>query len=421
MYSTGFTCIRGWLVIIISIFNNFVAVKKLRNLLTIYLKRGIIAVGDNMLISFKVKNFKSFKDEITLDFTQKHDYKFNGLCVKDGLLSKCIIYGPNASGKSNLGLALFDIVPLLTDKHIEDILMDGMSYINADGKENYAEFEYKFKFKKDIITYFYKKYSPTELMYEELYVNDKKVFSYDFDSKTQHLENMELINAETLNFDYYENNLALLRYIANNTIQSDDSIVKFLMNFVSHMLWFRSLQNNGYIGLQTGGTNLSEWIIENGYVNEFSKFLYDMAGISVDLISAEQIFQNQQSKILLEKHKKNPLLFDRVASTGTRALQLLFFWTKSFDQVSLLFMDEFDAFYHYDLARNIVRYIIELDNVQAIFTTHNSFLASNELLRPDAYFKIENGKIKSFSDSTNRELREGHNLEKLLRNGEFDE
>lgn len=374
-----------------------------------------------MLISFKVKNFRSFKDEIKLDFTQKHDYKFNDLCVKDGLLSKCIIYGPNASGKSNLGLALFDIVPLLTDKHIEDILMDGMSYINADGKNDYAEFEYCFKYKEDIITYSYKKYSPTVLLYEELYVNDKKVFSYDFDSKIQHLENMELINAETLNFDYYENNLALLRYIANNTIQNDDSIVKFLMNFVSHMLWFRSLQSNGYIGLQTGGTNLSEWIIENGYVNEFSKFLYDMAGINVDLISAEQIFQNQQSKILLEKHKKAPLLFDRVASTGTRALQLLFFWTKSFDQVSLLFMDEFDAFYHYDLARNIVKYIIELDNVQAIFTTHNSFLASNEVLRPDAYFKIEKGKIKSFSDSTNRELREGHNLEKLLRNGEFDE
>lgn len=380
-----------------------------------------MVLGDNMLISFSVKNFKSFKEKIKLDFTQKHDYKFNDSCVKNGLLTKCIIYGPNASGKSNLGLALFDIVPTLTDKHVEDILMDSVNYINADSNDDFAEFEYCFKYDSSIIKYVYRKKSPKELQYEKLCVNNYVVYEYDFITQKYTLGNMELINAETLNFDYYESDLAVLRYIANNTIQNDNSIVKYIMNFVSHMLWFRSLQNNGYIGLTTGGTNLSEWIIENNYVEDFSKFLYKMAGIKVDLQYAQQILPTKQNKFLLEKHSKHPLMFDSVASTGTRALQLLYFWTKSFGDVSLLFMDEFDAFYHYDLAKNIVKYIIELDNLQAIFTTHNSFLASNDILRPDAYFKIENGKIKSFSDSTDRELREGHNLEKLLRNGEFDE
>ena len=43
------------------------------------------------------------------------------------------------------------------------------------------------------------------------------------------------------------------------------------------------------------------------------------------------------------------------------------------------------------------------------------------LLRPDCYFQIKDGVLKSLADSTKRELREGHNLEKMLRQGKFDE
>ena len=113
------------------------------------------------------------------------------------------------------------------------------------------------------------------------------------------------------------------------------------------------------------------------------------------------------------------MVFENVASNGTRALELLFYWSRKFKDVSFLFMDEFDAFYHFDLARNVIKYVLGLDNVQAIFTTHNSYLAGNDVLRPDCYYILANGKLASFVDSTDRELREGHNLEKMLRNGEF--
>ena len=59
--------------------------------------------------------------------------------------------------------------------------------------------------------------------------------------------------------------------------------------------------------------------------------------------------------------------------------------------------------------------------MQTILTSHNTYLANNELLRPDCYFILNNGALTSFADSTQRELREGHNLEKMLRQGEFDE
>ena len=76
-------------------------------------------MGDNMLVKFSVSNYKNFQDPISIDFTATHDYKFNTKCVHNGLLSKIIIYGNNASGKSNFGFALFDIVGLLTDKNTD--------------------------------------------------------------------------------------------------------------------------------------------------------------------------------------------------------------------------------------------------------------------------------------------------------------
>lgn len=376
-------------------------------------------MGDNMLIKFTVENYKNFQDPITLDFTETHEYKFNPKCGKNGLLTKIVIYGPNASGKSNLGLALFDIVGLLTDKTKDSAQMDEVSFINADSHSPIAKFEYVFKKEKDVITYRYHKCSPTKIVYEELYINRQKIYSYDFTTKNGEYINMTLIDADSLNFEYFENNFAILRYVANNTIQGHSSYVRFLMNFVSRMLWFRSLQTNSYIGLTTGVDNLNAWIIENKLVKDFEQFLKDMAGIDISLDVAT-VEAPTKMQFLIEKHKKAPLLFEQISSSGTKALQLLFYWSRRFEEVSFLFIDEFDAFYHFDLARNVLKYIYELDNVQAVFTTHNSFLASNSLLRPDCYFLLSNGLLKSFADRTNRELREGHNLEKMLRNGEFD-
>lgn len=372
-----------------------------------------------MLVKFSVSNYKNFVEPITIDFTQTRDYQFNTKCVNSGLLSKIIIYGPNASGKSNFGFALFDIVGLLTDKNTNTKQKDKHSFLNADCLKEWAEFSYTFQNRGHFINYLYRKTDPDTICYEELRIDNKLIFSYDFLSKQFDLRGMSAINADTLNFEYYNDNLPVLRYIANNTSQPHDSHVRFLMDFVSRMLWFRSLQENGYIGFKTGAENITDWIVNNNLVGEYQKFLNTIAGIDIELESVTVNTPNA-TKVLFEQHARNPLVFEGVASNGTRALELLFYWSKQFNNVSFLFMDEFDAFYHFELARNIINYIVALDNVQAIFTTHNSYLASNAVLRPDCYFLLQNGTLKSFADSTERELREGHNIEKMLRNGEFN-
>ena len=371
--------------------------------------------GDNMLVKFSVKNYKNFKEQIVIDFNVKRDYQFNKKCIKNDLLNKIIIFGHNGVGKSNIGFALFDIVGTLTDKRV-DIDQEN-NFLNADSKENVAEFEYEFRFNDNYIKYNYKKSEFKKLVYEELFLNDEKIYDYDFIEKKGNYEKLNLIEADTLNFEYYESNMAILKYVANNTIQSEKSVVKELMQFVTRMLWFRSLKDNRFIGLENESVSVSDWIVKNNLINEFKRFLKEKADLDLNLGFAKLVDKN----ILIENHNKFPLIWGSVASSGSSALLIYFYWYKHFENVKFLFIDEFDAFYHFELSENIIKDIINYEGMQTILTSHNTHLADNELLRPDCYFNLKAGRLISFADSTNRELREGHNLEKMLRQGEFDE
>ena len=62
-----------------------------------------------------------------------------------------------------------------------------------------------------------------------------------------------------------------------------------------------------------------------------------------------------------------------------------------------------------------------MTKTQVIITSHNTNLMTNRIMRPDCYYILSGNKLTSFADATRRELREGHNLEKLYMGGEFDE
>ena len=88
--------------------------------------------------------------------------------------------------------------------------------------------------------------------------------------------------------------------------------------------------------------------------------------------------------------------------------------------ISFVFLDEFDAFYHYDLSSFILKYVNDKTEFQSILTSHNTYLISNEIMRPDCYAILDDGKISSFADSTNKTIRQAHNLEKMMLGGEFE-
>lgn len=365
-----------------------------------------------MITKFSVKNFKNFKEKITWDLSQPCSYEFNSEAIENDCVAKGIIYGPNGSGKTNLGLAVFDIVLHLTDKNK---LRSYTPYVNMDSKIDNATFEYTFIFDGIEVMYKYSKIYEDELFYEVLHIDGKEVLSYDFIENTGYTT---LQGAETLNMLSYENPISRVKFIKSNAILEDNKINNTFyqfVNFVDKMLMFYSLDTRGYQGFKLGRKSITEGIIESGSVKDFENFLHEQ-DIHYELVVKEI----DGEKRLFCKFENGEASFWGVASTGTRSLAIFYYWYIEMKSASFIYIDEFDAFYHFELAEHIIRKLKEIKGCQIFLSTHNTDLMTNDLLRPDCYFLINDNKIKTVSSSTEKELRKAHNLQKMYKAGAFN-
>jgi AAA15 family ATPase/GTPase len=219
-----------------------------------------------------------------------------------------------------------------------------------------------------------------------------------------------------------DSNISIINFIQNNTVlENDDTnnvFTKFI-NFINKMLYFRHLDDRCYMGLEQGSCSVPNDIIKKGNLQDFENFL-NAAGIKCKL-KAKKIDKNRS--VIYSKFKNKEINFFDIASSGTQSLALFYFWyqrLKEDDNVSFMFIDEFDAFYHHDLSWAIIERLKEIGNTQVIVTTHNTSIISNDLLRPDCYFLMSSDKIVSIANSTEKELREAHNIEKMYRAGSFE-
>ena len=364
-----------------------------------------------MLKRFEVSGFKNFKDNVTLDFSDVREYKFNSVCITKNLLSKIIIYGKNSIGKSNLGLGMFDIVSHLSSKNVTPGLYD--YYLNVSSLNDYAEFHYVFLFDNQEIDYRYRKDNKQTLVYERVSIDGELFFEYDYKKKKGNTEGIKEI-APTLNWAFQDVD-SILKYVLNNTVIYESHPLRRMMRYVSKMLWFRSLDENRYIGYKSKSNDYSDFIFEPDVLSEFENFLHK-SGVEDDLI----VIKDSDGQNRLYFKNDTPLPFFRVASSGTKALYTFFYWYKTSTEATLMFIDEFDAYYHFELAESITLMLEKMTNTQVILTSHNTNLLNNRIMRPDCYFILTKHKLISLANATDRELREGHNLEKLYMSGEFD-
>ncbi|MEG1578181.1 MAG: AAA family ATPase [Oscillospiraceae bacterium] len=364
-----------------------------------------------MLKLFEVSGFKNFKEKFSLDFSKVRDYQFNKDCVSEGLLKNIIIYGQNSVGKTNFGLALFDIVSHLTSKNVNPGLYD--YYVNAAHVSFTADFHYVFQFGNDVVDYTYSKLSAKTLAYEKLTLNDVVFLEQDYVKKTGQMDGLKAF-APTLNLDF-QGDESLLKYALNNSSVPKEHPLYKMMQFVSTMLWFRALDENRYIGNKTKSEDYIDFIFDDGTRKEFEALLHQ-TGITDSLV----VKTDTDGKHRLYLDTPTPLPFLSVASSGTKALYTFFYWYKTAQNASFLFIDEFDAYYHYELSEAIVMILERMPHTQVILTSHNTNLLTNRIMRPDCYFILTKEKLTSLVDATARELREGHNLEKLYMSGEFD-
>lgn len=373
-----------------------------------------------MLIKFGVSNFRGFQHSIILDLSQHAGYDFHKEFIQEDTVNKVLLFGKNGSGKSNLGFALADIVPTLTTKWVSPYF-SGPNFKNLSNDPTLpAQFSYTFKFGQDIVTYSYSKNALHILIEESFFINGRLAChclhsqgpcSIDVDQELF----PELAKAQ---FDLSGYSVSLVRYLLSSGLLSGDNIFAKIMDFANRFLWFRSLRNNDFTGFHDGTSLLDDSIIRENKVQEFEAFLKKNE-IDYQLKPA---FENG-SNVLYVNFPKGKLHFTEVASAGTLMLELIFYWSMYFaSQPSFLFVDEFDAFYHYETAENIFAMLAAKLEFQSILTTHDTYLMQNSIIRPDCVFLIKgNDSLKSLDNCTDRELREAHNIEKIYRNGGFCE
>mgnify|MGYP005989770863 CR=1 FL=1 len=369
-----------------------------------------------MLKKIEITNFKNFNEKFTFDLSDTNNFEFNKESIQNGIVNTGVIYGHNGCGKSNLGLAIFDLVSHLTDKEFANEKYN--NYLNANNKDTQATFKFTFKFNENIVEYEYSKKDYETLISEKITINDNTYAHID--KKESSIFTTNAKGTETLNKDLQDSNISIVSYISKNSIlesTKENNAFKDFIRFVNSMLLYKNLDDQFYIGFKQGSSSLPNYIIQNSYLEDFESFL-NKAGIKCKLMSKRT---DDKYRLYFKFENKN-IEFLSIASSGTRALAIFYVWQKFMENENcqFVFIDEFDAYYHHDLSEIIVEKLKEMTNTQVILTTHNTSNISNDILRPDCYFIMDEIKIKSLKDRTYKELREAHNIEKMYRAGSFE-
>lgn len=371
-----------------------------------------------MLKRFEVRNIKNFQEKFVLDFSDVRDYQFNKQCIKNAMLKNVIIYGKNAVGKSNFGLALFDIVGMLTDSNVSFYARRfETAFLNADSEEGYAEFSYTFQLGKYEVQYDYQKEGYDELKKEILKIDSEVIFEIDYQKGVRNLTGIQKVGIDFINQEYINDSVAFLRFIIKNTLLPEDSPLKQLYGFVSGMQWVRSFEDNQLVPRRNNKGSVTSFFYENKLIDDFSNFLTSF-GIE-NKIEVEEARDGRHTFYFKHKERSIPLFAS--ASSGTLALTSLYFATHISKEITFLWIDEFDAFYHFELSEKVMEYLIHDNDYQTVCASHNTSLLSNRIMRPDCYFILNRNRLVSLPNATDRELREGHNLEKLYQSGEFED
>jgi hypothetical protein len=304
-------------------------------------------------------------------------------------------------------------------------------FLNADSVEDSAGFTYTFRFDDMELSYQYTRFSDQELRDEELILNGISIFKCDFLKGEYRFDNLKCIDAETANVDRYlqalegnesaeeniEPKLPFLRWLISNVALKNDSVLIRLSNYVRRMVMI-TVGNEVPYRVRRMSNVFYESLERPERLKDLEDFLNAM-GIECKLILKK--LPDGQKELYFAHEKLVP--FYENASSGT--LALLDLYRRIVPKVwepSLIYLDEFDAFYHYEMAENVIKFFKKkYPRCQMIMTSHNTNLMTNRLMRPDCMFILSRrGTLTALCNATERELREGHNLEKMYISGEFE-
>ena len=229
---------------------------------------------------------------------------------------------------------------------------------------------------------------------------------------------MRCVDAETANVERYlqaldgieeteeniEPKLPFLRWLLSNVALKNDSILIRLANYIRRMVMI-TVGNVVSYRVPRLSNIFYESLEETKRLKDLEDFLNAM-GIECKLILKK--LPDGQRELYFAHEKLVP--FYENASSGTLALVDVYrrLISKVWD-ASFIYFDEFDAFYHYEMAENVIKFFKKkYPRCQIIMTSHNTNLMTNRLMRPDCMFILSRrGTLTALCNATTRELREG--------------
>lgn len=372
-----------------------------------------------MILEVKLSNFFSIRNEVSIDFRAANIHtrlanelsdnviEWNGMKV----LKSIGLFGPNASGKSNIIKAIrfccslilnstssnvgtvFDFTPFKFegfDKKPSTFYIDFV----ADG----IEYEYSFSLTK------------REIIKEELYYYPKgrraKIFIRDENSNPVYSFGEGVIaRPSDVITNTSKKNLFLTRASSMNRPVAQKVYAFFLEEVLP--------------GIITGDANMIESNFE-----KFKPLILEALSICDTDITDIKLLQDTR---FVTFHKENPSLpFDMMTEESDGTIKLFRILLSLLDVVKngkVLVLDEFDSSLHIRLADFIIDLVHASKNAQLLFTSHSTNLIDIHRFRKDQILFINkkaDASTEVYSLYDYKDFRDNMDAEKAYIQGRFD-
>lgn len=376
-----------------------------------------------MLLQFKAENFKSFLDEMDFSMTpapKQKDLEYSILEHKIGNktykgLCSAIIYGPNASGKTNIisAMDVFKEIVLKGDIRNSDELRspnisEGKLELIPNNLNRYpkptkfyirfveGELLVEYELKIDLGLFLDRNYQ-RKIEFESLRINDKTIYE-----RTDRIEFFNLKSIEKYLITEFRENEDSAKAIARNNLNETELFLTngFKMMFSSKIVsfileWF---EEKFIVIYRADATEIKRKLdnTKGGKIfisrttNDAAK-LFGINSNALGYVVPEDGGEPQLCSIFKDNGVAIPA--KHFESYGTvRFINIFPLILKALVEGSVLVMDEFDANIHPMALMNIINIFhddINKKNAQLIFNTHNPIFLNANIVRRDEIKFVE--------------------------------
>ena len=422
-----------------------------------------------MIQELKFKNFKSFKDEVTLSFEATKDTTFEDYHVVEvapgvRLLRFAMIYGANASGKSNL-LDAFDFLQDFFFSKADDVSdPTGAIPFKLDASTPNEPSEFSLKFYVGATKYWYElKVTSHQVLSEKLYYYESTQPKKLFDRKYENGQSVIAYNPSTVKISAAAKEEISLKCLPNMSFFAAKSQVNLALDKIDAALdWLRK----NLMPMISPTSGMFDYASKRMYNNdELKSYLLDflhqadfnITDVKSDKVSEklpqqfvnlilsddrtpddvkEQIRSEQsitriqtmfEHTVHNERGAETYLMTTESQSAGTkRTFGIEAAVYEAMKSESFLFIDEIEASLHPELVEFILqKFLSKKNRSQMLVTTHYDMLLNtvgDNLIRKDSVWfteKKENGSTDLYSLVEYKGLNRISSFQKAYRNGVF--